>query len=73
LILRWAGEANRLTRTYIVNVQPDSKSAQRPEKDFLILANLLAKGYLPVAHTAEDVILSDALADAPACFTGKLS
>jgi hypothetical protein len=39
-----------------VNVQPDPKSAQRPEKDFLMLANLLAKGYLPVAHTAEDVI-----------------
>ena len=42
--------------TYIVDVQPDPKSAHYPVKDFPILAKLLAKRYQPVAHTAEGVI-----------------
>jgi len=42
--------------TYIVDVQPDPKSAQYPVKDFPILARLLAERYQPVAHTAEGVI-----------------
>ena len=42
--------------TYIVDVQPDSKSAHYPVKDFPILAKLLAERYQPVAHTAEGVI-----------------
>ncbi|HEX4696177.1 MAG TPA: glycosyltransferase family 39 protein [Candidatus Udaeobacter sp.] len=41
---------------YIVDVQPDSKSAQYPVKNFPILAKLLAERYEPVAHTAEGVI-----------------
>ena len=42
--------------TYIVDVQPDPKSAYYPVKDFPILAKLLAERYQPVAHTAEGVI-----------------
>lgn len=42
--------------TYIVDVQPDRKSAQNPVKNFPILAKLLAERYQPVAHTAEAVI-----------------
>src|SRR6266481_1244602 len=42
--------------TYIVDVQPDPKSAYYPVKDFPILAKLLAKRYEPVVHTAEGVI-----------------
>jgi hypothetical protein len=42
--------------TYIVDVQPDAKSAQYPVKDFPIFAKLLAERYEPVAHTAEGVI-----------------
>jgi 4-amino-4-deoxy-L-arabinose transferase-like glycosyltransferase len=42
--------------TYIVDVQPDPKSAQYPVKNFPILAKLLAERYEPVAHTAEGVI-----------------
>jgi 4-amino-4-deoxy-L-arabinose transferase-like glycosyltransferase len=42
--------------TYIVDVQSDPKTTQYPIKDFPILAKLLAKGYQPVAHTAEGVI-----------------
>jgi 4-amino-4-deoxy-L-arabinose transferase-like glycosyltransferase len=42
--------------TYIVDVQPDPKSAYYPVKDFPILAKLLAERYEPVAHTAEGVI-----------------
>jgi Dolichyl-phosphate-mannose-protein mannosyltransferase len=42
--------------TYIVDVQPDPKSAQNPVKNFPILAKLLAERYQPVAHTAEGVI-----------------
>jgi hypothetical protein len=42
--------------TYIVDVQPDPKSAQYPLKNFPILAKLLAERYQPVAHTAEGVI-----------------
>jgi hypothetical protein len=42
--------------TYIVDVQPDRKSAHYPVKDFPILAKLLAERYEPVAHTAEGVI-----------------
>ena len=42
--------------TYIVDVQPDPKSAQYPVKDFPILAKFLAERYQPVAHTAEGVI-----------------
>jgi len=42
--------------TYIVDVQPDPKSAQYPVKNFPILAKLLAQRYQPVAHTAEGVI-----------------
>ena len=42
--------------TYIVDVQPDAKSAHYPVKDFPILAKLLAERYEPVAHTAEGVI-----------------
>jgi 4-amino-4-deoxy-L-arabinose transferase-like glycosyltransferase len=41
---------------YIVDVQPDPKSAQYPVKNFPILAKLLAERYQPVAHTAEGVI-----------------
>ena len=42
--------------TYIIDVQPDPKSAQYPVKNFPILAKLLAEQYQPVAHTAEGVI-----------------
>src|SRR5213082_1879636 len=42
--------------TYIVDVQPDPKSAQYPVKDFPILAKLLAERYYPVAHTVGSVI-----------------
>jgi len=42
--------------TYIVDVQPDPNSEQRPVKNFPILANLLAERYEPVAQTAEGVI-----------------
>jgi 4-amino-4-deoxy-L-arabinose transferase-like glycosyltransferase len=42
--------------TYIVDVQPDPKSAQFPVKNFPILAKLLAERYQPVANTAEGVI-----------------
>jgi hypothetical protein len=42
--------------TYIVDVQPNPKSAQRPVKNFPILAKLLAERYQPVAHTVEGVI-----------------
>jgi hypothetical protein len=42
--------------TYIVDVQPDRKSAHYPVKDFPILAKLLAERYEPVAHTGEGVI-----------------
>jgi 4-amino-4-deoxy-L-arabinose transferase-like glycosyltransferase len=42
--------------TYIVDVQPDPKSARYPVKDFPILAKLLAERYQPVAHTAEGAI-----------------
>jgi len=42
--------------TYIVDVQPDPKSAYYPVKDFPILAKLLAERYEPVVHTAEGVI-----------------
>ena len=41
---------------YIVDVQPDPKSAYYPVKDFPMLAKLLAERYQPVAHTAEGVI-----------------
>jgi hypothetical protein len=54
--LHWAGEAKRLTPTYIVDVQADPKTAQRRVKNFPILAKLLAQRYQPVAHTAEGVI-----------------
>jgi 4-amino-4-deoxy-L-arabinose transferase-like glycosyltransferase len=42
--------------TYIVDVQPDPKSAQYPVKNFPILAKFLAERYQPVTHTAEGVI-----------------
>jgi 4-amino-4-deoxy-L-arabinose transferase-like glycosyltransferase len=42
--------------TYIVDVRPDSKSAQYPVKNFPILAKLLAERYQPVVDTAEGVI-----------------
>src|SRR5216117_2798567 len=42
--------------TYIVDVQPEPKSAQYPVKNFPILAKLLAARYEPVAQTAEGVI-----------------
>ena len=42
--------------TYIVDVQPEPKSAQYPVKNFPILAKLLAERYQPVTHTAEGVI-----------------
>jgi hypothetical protein len=42
--------------TYMVDVQPDPKSAHYPVKDFPILAKFLAERYEPVAHTAEGVI-----------------
>lgn len=42
--------------TYIVDVQPDPKSAHYPVKNFPILAKLLAERYQPGAHTAEGVI-----------------
>jgi 4-amino-4-deoxy-L-arabinose transferase-like glycosyltransferase len=42
--------------TYIVDVEPDAKSAQYPVKDFPILAKLLAERYYPVAHMAGGVI-----------------
>ena len=42
--------------TYIVDVQPDPKSAHYPVKNFPILAKLLTERYQPVAHTAEGVI-----------------
>jgi hypothetical protein len=54
--LHWNGEANRLTPTYIVDAQPDPKSAQNPVKNFPILAKLLAERYQPVARTDEGVI-----------------
>jgi hypothetical protein len=41
---------------YIVDVQPDAKTAHYPVKDFPILAKLLAERYQPVARTAEGVI-----------------
>ena len=41
---------------YIVDVQPDPKSAQNPVKNFPILAKLLAERYQPVARTDEGVI-----------------
>jgi len=41
---------------YIVDVQPDPKSAQSPVKNFPILDKLLAERYQPAAHTAEGVI-----------------
>jgi len=42
--------------TYIVDVQPDWKSAHYPVKNFPILAKLLAERYQVVAQTAEGVI-----------------
>jgi hypothetical protein len=42
--------------TYIVDIEPDPKTAHYPVKDFPILAKLLAERYEPVAHTAEGVI-----------------
>jgi 4-amino-4-deoxy-L-arabinose transferase-like glycosyltransferase len=42
--------------TYIVDVQPDPKSAHYPVQNFPILAKLLTERYQPVAHTAEGVI-----------------
>jgi hypothetical protein len=42
--------------TYIVDVQPDPKSALYPVKNFPILAKLLAERSQPAAHTAEGVI-----------------
>jgi hypothetical protein len=42
--------------TYIVDVQPDPKSAYYPVKNFPILAKLLAERYQLVAHTAEGAI-----------------
>ena len=42
--------------TYIVDVQPDPKSAHYPVKNFPILAKLLAERYQRVAHTADGVI-----------------
>jgi 4-amino-4-deoxy-L-arabinose transferase-like glycosyltransferase len=42
--------------TYIVDVQPDWKSAHYPVKNFPILAKLLAERYQAVAQTAEGVI-----------------
>lgn len=42
--------------TYIVDVQPDPKTAHYPVKDFPILAKLLAERYQVVAHTADGVI-----------------
>jgi len=42
--------------TYIVDVQPDPKSAHYPVKNFPILAKLLTERYQPAAHTAEGVI-----------------
>jgi 4-amino-4-deoxy-L-arabinose transferase-like glycosyltransferase len=42
--------------TYIVDVQPDPNSEQRPVKNFPILAKLLGERYEPVAQTAEGVI-----------------
>src|SRR6476620_8629021 len=42
--------------TYIVDVQPDRKSAHYPVKDFPILAKLLAERYEPVVYTGEGVI-----------------
>jgi hypothetical protein len=42
--------------TYIVDVRPDSKSAQYPVENFPILAKLVAERYYPVAHTVEGVI-----------------
>jgi 4-amino-4-deoxy-L-arabinose transferase-like glycosyltransferase len=41
---------------YIVDVQPDPKSAYYPVKDFPILAKLLSERYQAVARTAEGVI-----------------
>jgi len=41
---------------YIVDVQLDPNSEQRPVKNFPILAKLLAERYEPVAQTAEGVI-----------------
>src|SRR3954447_3711584 len=41
---------------YIVDVQPDPRSAYYPVKDFPILAKLLAERYQPVARTAEGII-----------------
>ena len=55
----WATLERDLARhppTYIIDVQSDPNTAQYPVKDFPILAKLLAKRYLPVAHTAEGVI-----------------
>jgi 4-amino-4-deoxy-L-arabinose transferase-like glycosyltransferase len=55
----WTNLEQDFTRhppTYIVDVQPDPKSAQFPVKNFPILAKLLAERYQPVAHTADGVI-----------------
>jgi hypothetical protein len=54
--LHWAGEAKRLTPTYIVDVQAAPKGEQGRVKNFPILAKLLTQQYQPVAHTAEGVI-----------------
>jgi hypothetical protein len=63
LILHWAGEAKRLTPTYIVDVQAGPKSASRRMKNFPILAKLLAQRCQPVTHSAEPCDLSDALGE----------
>jgi len=46
----------RHSPTYIVDVQPDPKSAQYAVKNFPILAKILTERYQPVAQTAEGVI-----------------
>ena len=46
----------RHSPTYIVDVQPDPKSAQYAVKNFPILAEILTERYQPVAQTAEGVI-----------------
>src|SRR5213080_3151329 len=46
----------RHSPTYIVDVQPDPKSAQYAVKNFPILAKILTERYQPVAHTAEGVV-----------------
>jgi hypothetical protein len=42
---------------------PTPKSAQRPVKNFSILAKPLTQRYQPVTHTVEDCDLSDALGE----------